>query len=109
MITPSVPKRHWRSYGNDPLPTAQEALGEPFAAFPSWFLRIECDRCGKERMLNEAHASDAQRYMLLRDLLARARHEGCGGRAAAKVELLTGTEAASSGPVRRMVLIAGNA
>jgi hypothetical protein len=20
---------------------------EPFAAFPSWFLRIECDRCGK--------------------------------------------------------------
>jgi hypothetical protein len=34
----------------------QEALGEPFDAFPSWFLRIECDRCGKVRMLNDAHA-----------------------------------------------------
>ena len=99
----SVPRRHWRSYGAEPLPTPREALREPFAAFPSWFLRIECDRCGKERMLNEAHATDAQRYMLLRDLLARARHEGCGGRAA-KAELLTGAEAASSGPVRRIVL-----
>jgi hypothetical protein len=46
--------------------------------------------------------------MLLRDLLARARHEGCGGRAA-KAELVTGTEAAFSGSVRRIVLIAGNA
>jgi hypothetical protein len=50
-----VPKRHWRSYGNDPLPTPAEALEEPFAAFPSWFLRIECERCGKVRMVNEAH------------------------------------------------------
>jgi hypothetical protein len=24
----------------------QEALGEPLRAFPSWFLRIECERCG---------------------------------------------------------------
>jgi hypothetical protein len=32
-------KRHWRSYGNDPLPTPAEALGEMFSAFPSWFLR----------------------------------------------------------------------
>ena len=32
--------RHWRTYGNDPLPTSAEALDEPFAAFPSWFLRI---------------------------------------------------------------------
>jgi hypothetical protein len=41
--------------------------------------------------------------MRLRDFIARARHEGCGGRAA-KVELLTGVESASSGPVRRIVL-----
>jgi hypothetical protein len=41
------PQRHWRSYGTDLLPTPAEALGEPFSAFPSWFLRIECDRCGK--------------------------------------------------------------
>jgi hypothetical protein len=31
-----VPKRHWRSYGTEPLPTGQEALHEPFRAFPSW-------------------------------------------------------------------------
>jgi hypothetical protein len=42
----TTPRRHWRSYGTDPLPTPQEALAQPFAAFPSWFLRIECDRRG---------------------------------------------------------------
>jgi hypothetical protein len=26
------------------FPTPAEALGEPFSAFPSWFLRIECDQ-----------------------------------------------------------------
>jgi hypothetical protein len=41
MSGSTVPKRHWRSYGNDPLPTGIEALDEPFAAFHSWFLRIE--------------------------------------------------------------------
>jgi hypothetical protein len=99
----SAPRRLWLSYGTQPLPTPQQALREPFAAFPSWFLRIECEKCGKERMLNEAHVSDAQRYLRLRDLLARARQESCGGRAA-KAELLTGTEAANSGPVRRIGL-----
>jgi hypothetical protein len=28
---------------NRPLPTPQEAIQQPFRAFPSWFLRIECD------------------------------------------------------------------
>ena len=51
------PKRHWRSYGDQPLPSGAEALNEPFRAFPSWFLRIECDRCGMVRMLNEAHVT----------------------------------------------------
>ena len=51
-----TPARHWSSYGNDPLPTPAEALDEPFSAFPSWFLRIECDRCDKVQMVNEAHA-----------------------------------------------------
>jgi hypothetical protein len=46
------PQRHWRSYGDDPLPSGKEALDEPFRAFPSWFLRIECDRCGKTVMRN---------------------------------------------------------
>ena len=42
-----VPVRHRRSYGTDPLPSGVEALDEPFSAFPSWFLRIERDRCGR--------------------------------------------------------------
>jgi hypothetical protein len=28
---------------------------KPFAAFPSWFLRIECDRCGKVQMVAQVH------------------------------------------------------
>ena len=90
-----VPKRHWRSYGDDKLPTGAEALDEPFAAFPSWFMRITCDRCGKDRMVNEAHT--AQRDLPIRTILNRMRHDGCGGRAG-RVELLTGIEGASSRP-----------
>ena len=56
MTARPVPQRHWRSYGTDPLPTAQEALQQPMRAFPSWFLRLKCDRCGKVQMVNEAHA-----------------------------------------------------
>jgi hypothetical protein len=96
--------KHWRSYGAAPLPSGPEALGQPLAAFPSWFLRIECDRCHKVRMVNEAHVTAAQRGLTLRNFLARARHEGCGGRAA-KAVLLTGVESASSGPVRKIVLL----
>jgi len=44
MAASSIPARHWRSYGTDPLPTVAEAMGEPFTAFSSWFLRIKCDR-----------------------------------------------------------------
>ena len=66
-------------------------------AFPSWFLRIECDRCGKTTMLNEAHTGQRR---------ARMRHDGCGG-GAGKVELLTGVDGVSSRPVRRIVLRAG--
>jgi hypothetical protein len=55
MTTKPVPQRHWLSYGDDKLPSGTEALGEPFSAFPSWFLRIEGDRCGKVQMVNEAH------------------------------------------------------
>jgi len=50
-----VPRRHWRSYGDRPLPSGTEALDKPLRAFPSWFLRIVCDRCGKERMISETH------------------------------------------------------
>ena len=44
-------------------------------------------------MLNEAHTSPRRREMPIRDLLAKLRHDGCGGRAG-RVELLTGIEAA---------------
>ena len=106
MALPTSPWRHWRSYGTDPLPSPTEALDMPLRAFPSWFLKITCDRCGKDRMLNEAHAPQRQRDMPLRVLLARARHDGCGGRAG-RVELLSGVDGVSGRPVRRIVLRAG--
>jgi hypothetical protein len=96
-----VPKRHWRSYRDHPLPSDEEALDEPLRAFPSWFLRIVCERCGKERMISETHM--AQGEMLIRDIIGRMRHDGCGGRAG-RVELVTGIGGASSRPVRRIVL-----
>ena len=46
--------------------------------------------------------------LLIRDILDRMRHDGCGGRAG-KAELLTGLEGASSRPVRRIVLQQGPA
>ncbi len=104
MTARPIPTRHWRSYGTEPLPTGQEALDEPLRAFPSWFMRITCDRCGKDRMLNEAHMKRSD--VPIRDIIARMRHDGCGGRAG-KVELLTGIDGASSRPVRRIVLIDG--
>jgi hypothetical protein len=42
--------------------------------------------------------------MLIRDIIPRMRHDGCGGRAG-KVELLTGIEGVSSRPERRIVLV----
>ena len=104
MPARAIPRRHWRSYGNDPLPSGAEALDEPLWAFPSWFLHIVCERCGKERMISETHM--AQGEMLIRDIIDRMRHNGCGGRAG-RVELLTGIEGASSRPVRRIVVREG--
>jgi hypothetical protein len=96
-----VPRRHWRSYGDHPLPTGEQALHEPLRAFPSWFLQIECDRCGKVRLISETYLVHGD--MLIREILDRMRHDGCGGRAG-KAELLTGIEGATSRPVRRIVL-----
>ena len=56
-------------------------------------------------MHNESHAA-RWRERTLADILARMRHDGCGGQAG-KAELLTGIEGASSRPVRRIVLRAG--
>ena len=54
-------------------------------------------------MINEAHCTQRQRAMPIRDFLARMRHDGCGGRAA-KAELLTGVEGVNRRPVRKIVL-----
>ena len=61
------------------LPTGVEALDEPFAAFPSWLLRVTCDRCGEDSMFAETHF--AQRDMQLREIIRRMRHDGYGGQA----------------------------
>ena len=97
-MTGRKPERYLRNYGDDPLPAGAEAIDELFAAFPSWLMRIRCDRCGKDRNLVETHFD--QRNMLLRDIIKRMRHDGCDGRAG-KVGLLTGIEGVSSRPVRR--------
>jgi hypothetical protein len=98
------PARHWRSYGDEPLPTSAVALGEPFAAFPSWYLRVICDRCNKVRIVNEVHTE--QRDMPLREIIWRMRHDGCGG-GAGRAELLTGLEGVTRGAVRCIVLVEG--
>jgi hypothetical protein len=54
-------------------------------------------------MVNESHAQ--WRDQTLRTILAKMRHDGCGGRAG-KVELMTGIDGASSRPVRKIVLLA---
>ena len=76
------PARHWAILWQRAVADSPEAVDDPFAEFPSWFLRIECDRCGKVVMHNEVHMTDRQRAIVLRVLLSRMRHDGCGGRAA---------------------------
>jgi hypothetical protein len=71
---------------------------------PELVMRVVCDRCGHERMFSETHSQ--QRDMLIRDIIARMRHDGCGG-SPGRVELITGIEGASSRPVRKIVLIDG--
>ena len=55
-------------------------------------------------MHNESHAPWRDRT--LRQILARMRHDGCGG-LAGKAELLSGIEGVSSRPVRKIVLREG--
>ena len=51
-------------------------------------------------MISETHIP-APAVTLLRDIIEKMRHDGCGG-LAGKAELLTGIEGVSSGPVRRI-------
>jgi hypothetical protein len=67
-----------------------------FRAFPSWFMRITCDRCGKDRMVSETHK--AQGDNPIRTILDWMRHDGCGGHGS-RAELLTGVDNANSRPI----------
>jgi hypothetical protein len=83
------------------LPTPEEALDKPLKAFPSWFLRIECERCGAMRMISERHGA-----LTIREIIAHRRpHTDCGGQPG-WVALVTGSSI-PNGPVRRIVLRAG--
>jgi hypothetical protein len=57
--------------------------------------------------LNEAHVSDAQRNMPLRDPVTPCGNDGCGGQAA-RAKLLTGIDGVSGRPVRKIILLAGD-
>jgi hypothetical protein len=74
-----APQRQWHIDSDELLPTGRQALDEPFSAFLSWLMKVTRDRCGKERIFAEAHAA-LQRDMLIRDILAKMRHDGCRGR-----------------------------
>lgn len=97
-----VPARHWRCYGDAPLPTREEALAAPLAAFPSWWLWMRCS-CGRERWLNQVHADPAWQDERLADLVPRFRHKGCDGRPL-EVELRTDGDAVGK-VVRRVGLV----
>jgi hypothetical protein len=62
MTARPIPTRHGRSYGTEPLPTGREATDEPFRAFPSGFMRITCDRCGKDRA---PHGDNADPFQII--------------------------------------------
>ena len=91
MTARPIPVRYWRRHGTGPLPSGAEALVEPFNAFPSW--------CA---VRPGAHGEPSARGEV-RDILAKMRHDGWGGRAG-NAELLSGVEGVSSRPVRRIVL-----
>ena len=99
-----VPKRHWRSYGDDQLPTGAEALDEPFARSP----RGSCASPATAAARTGWSTRRTPRSATCRSVPSSTemRHDGCGGRAG-RVELLTGIEGASSRPVRKIMLIEG--
>jgi hypothetical protein len=75
MTARPIPRRYWRRHGTGPLPSSVEALDEPFNAFPSWFLRITCDRCGKVQDGQRGEARLKRSDMLIRDIIDRMRHD----------------------------------
>ena len=95
----------YRSWGDDPLPSRDEALTSPLRAFRSWYLRMECIKCGRERWLAETHLTlRGKGDILVRDIIARLRHgDRCGGEPQL-VELITGIPGIHP-HIRRIVLV----
>jgi hypothetical protein len=50
---------------------------EPLRAFPSWLLRVECERRGALRMISETHTPRGA--LTIREIRAHMRRDGCGG------------------------------
>jgi hypothetical protein len=76
----------------------------PLKAFPRWFLRVRCERCGETWGINEA-LTPWQSVPLVY-VLRRLRHPAYGGEAAS-VELHSSVEGGYRRPVRRIVLREG--
>ena len=71
---------------------------EPPRAFPSWFLRLECERCGRERYLAETHLTLADYCdRRLSDLIAQMNDDGCSARLKV-AELITAIDPAGTAP-----------
>ena len=73
-----------------------------FAAFPSWFIRMECDRCGREHYTT-VHMAAIWQGAPVAEVIARMHHEDCGGRPKL-VELVTDV-AGGSQPTRQIRLL----
>jgi len=71
------PQRHWRSHGDDPLPTPAEVLQPPLAAFPVMVPAHHLRPLWRGRMLSETHAPRSD--LPSREITKRTHHDGYGG------------------------------
>ena len=58
---------------------------------------MECERCGKERFVNQVHVPRIWLDVPVWELIARMNHEGCGG-GPKVVELLDAIEGREAAP-----------
>jgi hypothetical protein len=83
-------------------PDRATALASPLRAFPSWYLRMECAACGRERYLAETLLTISRPRRSSRGGSDRPHDaNGCGGK---HVELITGIPGSHAWQ-RRIVLM----
>ena len=57
------------------LPSQLVFMAAPLRAFPSWYLRMECASCGREKYLAETHLTIAEHGgHRVGDLIGRLKH-----------------------------------